>query len=207
MPTRRRSIFGAPPTSADRSARGARRLDHRALCQPADIEPRGRRARARASLQRRTLALVGAAPRRVLRLSTVGSRHGGTARRRSILRRNAPPSYQDGHISLGVIYANRDMVRSWSHHDLARGLGFTGAAERLDGLEKSMTKNEMVETARSLSQTMRRDLKPLPMTIEIQDTSASRPEQLDGPPARRAGFVDELRRRVDGGRVSPPSRA
>jgi PQQ-dependent catabolism-associated CXXCW motif protein len=85
-----------------------------------------------------------------------------------LARKCAPYSDEACHISLGVVYQNLgDLVRSWAHFDVARGLGFQ-AAERLEGLEKSMTKSEL-DKARNLTQAIRRDLKPLPDEIEVQD--------------------------------------
>ncbi|MEZ5786961.1 MAG: rhodanese-like domain-containing protein [Xanthobacteraceae bacterium] len=107
----------------------------------------------------------------------------------------APYSYQSCHIALGTIYSYfKDNGRAWAHYNIARGLGWSKAAEWLDKLEKSMTKNEIGE-ARKLSESLRRDLKAMPTVVAILDKSAANaPARSSGiePAASAANFADEL---------------
>jgi PQQ-dependent catabolism-associated CXXCW motif protein len=111
------------------------------------------------------------------------------------VRKCAPYSYAACHFSLGVIYRNLgDSVRSWAHYDVARGLGSDGVAERLDGIEKLLSSSEL-DRARNLSQAIKRDLKPMPNAIVIQDAAASRPAAVLTPPTTpvsATNYADEL---------------
>lgn len=107
----------------------------------------------------------------------------------------APFTYQSCHISLGVIYHNLgDLTRSWAHYNVARGLGWDEAGQRLDRVEKTMTKNE-IDQARSLSDSLRRDLKPVPTTLAFVDKPAAKssaPAGAVAPAAAPRNFADEL---------------
>lgn len=107
----------------------------------------------------------------------------------------APYSSRACHISLGVIYRNLgDLIRSWAHYNIARGLGWDEAGQRLDRLEKSMTKNE-IDQARNLSDSLRRDLKRVPPAIAIAEkgaTAASTPSGGMVPVAAAQNYANEL---------------
>lgn len=107
----------------------------------------------------------------------------------------APYSYQSCHIVLGAIYNNfKETGRSWAHYNIARGLGWDKAAQRLDQLETSMTRNE-IEQARNLSESLRRDLKPVPTVIVLLDKSAANasvPSSGVMPVATTKNYADEL---------------
>lgn len=107
----------------------------------------------------------------------------------------APYSYSSCHVALGTIYSYfKDNGRSWAHYNIARGLGWSKAAQWLEKLEKSMTKNEIAQ-ARTLSESLRRDLKPVPIVVAILDKSAATASAPSGevvPAATAKNFAGEL---------------
>lgn len=106
-------------------------------------------------------------------------------------RKCAPYSYEYCHFSLGVIYANlNDSIRSWASYTIARGLGSSEAVGRLDTLEKSMTQSEL-DRARKLADQIKRELRPIPTGIVVQDVAAAAPIGALTPVAA-VNYADEL---------------